>query len=52
MGQAIGDDNQRQGNLYNLLNRWMHNDPATAASYVQNSSLSDQQKLRRLQAHP
>ena len=47
--ESIRDNNQRQGEMVNLLNRWMQADPATAAAIVQKSSLSDDQKSQLLQ---
>jgi hypothetical protein len=45
----VGDPNERQSEVYNLLNRWVQSDPTTASAVVQQSALSDQQKSELMQ---
>jgi hypothetical protein len=46
--ESIGDTNRRQSDVYNMLNRWDRSDPASAATAIQQSSLSDAQKSQLL----
>jgi hypothetical protein len=47
--ESVGDPTQRQSEVYSVLMRWTHADPAGAANAVQNSTLTDDQKNQLLQ---
>ncbi len=47
--ETVGDPARRQSAVYSVLNRWIGSDPANAATMIQQSSLSDQQKAQLMQ---